>query len=929
MKSKNITSKTVITTILMTLMITSIFFCFSVPNASGRNVNTYRTWLYVGTSAGGGGVADVGVGQSMQITAFTKDMPPDIGETVHNVPSPNGRAGWVGMQINVTKPDGKSEILDMPYSDPVGANYISYTPDQVGTYTVTAIFPATWKNSTLNQNDNFYSAAVSLPETFTVTEQRVPGYPESPLPTDYWTRPVSGGAKFWYPVMGNKLGGASNVWPLGGSGGTVGNYFYGQAPESSHILWSKPYAIGGLMDERTGTYTFETTHYQGVSFTASIILDGKIYCTPRMTTHQSQGLQVIDLYTGETLYQNYTDSVPGMASIYNYNSPNQMGGFAYLWKTSGVTLPEVVRLANATETADAKMVRLGNDYSQNITTTPLVTQSGTSTWQMIDGWTRTPITIIANVSTSGTQVYGQDGSVLYYNLVNKGTSTNPKYYCTVWNSSAGTMVASFDGTGYWQYRPAGGQFGGSNNYFATASAISNIVHNGNNFFSANFTIPNIIRPTNAILNETGTIQCIRQDDIMIIGTSGWNNEQGLVKGWLMGINLAPNGTLGQKLWETEFTPPFASLALNISRPAAFTGGLSMAGVYPEDGVFTWADPQTLQRWVYDLYTGQLLWTSPPENQFEYYGISQIVYEHQLIGYGNYGGQMISYDIKTGKQLWNYTAKNVAFESPYGNYPMTIGAVSEGKIYTVTSEHHNIQPMYRGQNLRCINATTGQEIWKILCFGSGISIADGILVKGNNLDNMIYAFGKGPSATTLTASQDVSTLGNKVMIKGTVTDQTSSGRHNTNDNVDFTLKDTPAISDKDMSAWMEYKYMQQAKPTDVTGVPVSLDTIDPNGNFFHIGDVTSDMNGNFAFPYKPDVAGTYMIIANFAGSKSYGPSSATTYIEVSDVSATVAPTATPIVQSAADLYFIPAIAVLFVLVIIVIVLLAMIMIRKRP
>jgi outer membrane protein assembly factor BamB len=414
---------------------------------------------------------------------------------------------------------------------------------------------------------------------------------------------------------------------------------------------------------------------------------------------------------------------------------------------------------------------------------------------------------------------------------------------------------------------------------------------------------------------------------MIVGTSGWNNEQGLVKGWLMGISLAPNGTRGQKLWETEFTPPFAALALNISRPAAFTGGLSMTGVYPEDGVFTWADPQTLQRWVYDLYTGQLLWTSPPENQFEYYGISQVVYNHQLIGYGNYGGQIISYDIKTGEQKWNYTAKNQAFESPYGNYPMTIGAVSEGKIYTVTSEHHNIQPMYRGQNLRCINATTGEEIWKILCFGSGISIADGILIKGNNLDNMIYAFGRGPSSTTVGTS-GVSVLGNKVMITGTVTDQTPTGRLNTNENLDFSLKGTPAISDADMSAWMEYKFMQQAKPTNIKGVPVSLDTIDPNGNFVHIGDVTSDMNGNYAIPYIPNVPGAYQVIATFDGSRAYGPSSATTYIYVDEV--LTQPTTTPVAQteSLADTYFLPTTAALFVLFIIVIALLVLIM-RKKP
>ncbi|MCW3996254.1 MAG: PQQ-binding-like beta-propeller repeat protein [Candidatus Bathyarchaeota archaeon] len=912
--------KNAVSMILIMTIVTSFMMALPINNA--QTINYYHTYLYVGTSAGGGGVAAIGKGQSMLITAWTKDMPPDIGETIHNVESPTGRAGWWGVQLNITKPDGTSEIKDMGYSDPVGNNYMTYVPDQVGVYTIYAIFPATWKNSTISPyTRSFYSAAVSPTDTFTVVEEPVPLWSESPLPQDYWTRPISGASRDWYVLTGNKLGGASGVWPMGSSGGNVGNYFYGKAPESAHILWSKPYAVGGLMDERTGTTTFETTHYQGVSFTASLILDGKIYCTPRMTTHQSQGLQIIDLYTGETLYQNYTDSVPSMASIYNYNSPNQMGGFAYLWKTSGVTLPEVIRVANATQDANCKMIRLGNDYAINTSQTSVST--GTM-WQMLDGWTRTPICIIANVSSSGTQVYGKDGSILYYNIVNKGTSANPSYYCTIWNSSAGTMVASVDGTGYWQWRPAGGQFGASNNYFATSSAISNIVHNGAVFYSQNFSIPSIVGPDPRV--ENATIRCIRQDEFMIVGCQGWNNGT-VSKGWMMAIGLNATNR-GQKLWEMTYNPPFADPALNVSRPAAFTGGLSLAGVYPEEGVLAWSDPQTCKRWVYDLYTGQLLWESPPEAQYEYYGISTFVYQHQLIGYGSYAGQFISYDIKTGKQLWNYTAKNIGFESPYGNYPMSIAAVADGKIYTITSEHHNIQPMYRGPNLRCINATTGEEIWKILCFGSGVSIADGILIKGNCLDNMIYAFGKGPSATTVAVSPDASILGNKVMIKGTVTDQTNTGRHNTNDGIDFTLKDTPAISDEDMSAWMEYKYMQQARPANAKGVDVRIDVLDPNGNFYNVGTTTSDINGNFALPYDPEVPGTYKVMATFDGSKSYGPSYATAYLVVSEeaVAPTVAPTA--VAQSAADIYFVPAIVGLFVLIIVVAALLAL-MIRKRP
>ena len=75
---------------------------------------------------------------------------------------------------------------------------------------------------------------------------------------------------------------------------------------------------------------------------------------------------------------------------------------------------------------------------------------------MLDAYTGNHVCYIANVTSGGTAVYGKDGSILRYNTVNIGTTAQPNYYLQVWNSSAGTMVSSQDGTGYWQWRPAGG-----------------------------------------------------------------------------------------------------------------------------------------------------------------------------------------------------------------------------------------------------------------------------------------------------------------------------------------------------------------------------------------------------------------------------------------------------------------------------------------
>jgi hypothetical protein len=81
--------------------------------------------------------------------------------------------------------------------------------------------------------------------------------------------------------------------------------------------------------------------------------------------------------------------------------------------------------------------------------------------------------------------------------------------------------------------------------------------------------------------------------------------------------------------------------------------------------------------------------------------------------------------------------------------------------------------------------------------------------------------------------------------------------------------------------MEYLYEQQALPSDAKGVEVTLDAIDPNNNFVHIGTVTSDLSGTFGYAFTPEVPGKYTIIATFAGSKSYNSAYAETYINVED------------------------------------------------
>ena len=888
----------------MFLMLT-IAFPLTLPTIEAQTTQTLNTNIYVTAQPVGG------VGQSMALIYWTEQMPPDIGEQSGALASPSGRAGWYGITLTITTPNGTEEVFKMPYSDPVGGGYLNYVPTEIGNYTLKANFPGTWKNSTTTRT--WYPPAESPVDKFTVRTEPIAGWPEAPLPNNYWERPISGPSHTWTVLAGQWLGGSSTQWPLGGSGGTTRNYGYGKAPESPHILWTRQhYPTGGIMDERFGDQPYTLNHYQDITFNPGIILDGVIHYIPQYTGHWGEGSPGdvfgwggISLYTGELLFEDSKAMKPAFGQIYLYNSPNQHGGFSYLWRTSNVALPtNVTRQPYPGTTSE----------TVNLTTRP-----GTQTWEMIDAFTRNRVCFVANVSASGTQVYGEDGSITIYNAVNKGTTASPRYYLTLWNSSAiKTMVAGDDGTYYWQWRP---QWGGHADYGFRWRENVNAFHDGDTGFSLNVSIPSLYGPRNAIQNQTATIRVVRENEYVIFGTQGLNNPNGVVPTWLMAISLKP-GQQGQKLWETSFTPPFADVTA-----AQFTAGIGLTDVVPEDEVVLFDDERTLKRWGYDMKTGQKLWESEPEPQLHYYGLSNVIYDGKLISYSRCGGTLLAYDLRSGDIVWKYIAQGEGTESPYGNAVISSVMVADGKLYVGSSEHSASTPLWRTPGLRCINATDGAEIWKILNWGTEMAVADGILVAFNWYDGQEYAYGKGPSATTVTASPQSSTHGSSVVIEGTVTDQTPTGRRNTNNEMQFTLKDTPAISDKDMQAWMEYKFKGQGFPTNAKGVEVTLNAIDPNGNFVPLGNTTCDVNGNFGLSFVPDVPGNYQITADFAGSNSYYPSTSTTFLTVDP-----APEATTIAetiqnQSLADQYFIPAIAVV-VLAIAIVGAIMIVMLRKQ-
>ena len=339
------------------------------------------------------------------------------------------------------------------------------------------------------------------------------------------------------------------------------------------------------------------------------------------------------------------------------------------------------------------------------------------------------------------------------------------------------------------------------------------------------------------------------------------------------------------------------------------------------------------QWVaWDLKTGKQAWVSDqtdyPWGCFWSYSAESA---YGLIYTQTYNG-VYAINWTTGHIVWHFTAPATPFETPYttnetneysffGSGGVSVG---DGKIYVFGNEHTPSQPMTRGWKTYCLNATTGSNMWNITGYMTPGAFADGYLTAGSGYDGYMYVFGPGQSSTTVSAPQNQINTGTSAIISGTVMDQSpgtlpSTTSSNTGSQAPLNLA---CVSDASMGTYMEYKYMQIPIPSNVTitGVPVSIDAIDPNGNTVHIADVTSDMSGTFAYTWTPSIAGNYKITATFMGSDSYGSSYAETHaIIVNEQTPTTTSTAAPVnIATTTDLMTLIVVGVIAIIIAIAIV-----------
>jgi hypothetical protein len=750
-----------------------------------------------------------------------------------------------------------------------------------------------------------------------VQDNAIPTIPENPLPTSYWTRPIESVNNLWSPLAGAWLGLGVTSFANTGAYNSSSNFNpFTSAPKTPHVIWTKPTAPGGQIGGEFGGNS-QTNFYAPAQYEpkfAPIIMNGVLYYEQYPgASSDPTGWAAVNLKTGQTLWVKNTTVGSTLGPILRcgqtlyYVSPNQYGAFTYLWAT-GNPFGSPTLTGNMLTVPASKQTALNPGTYAPITTT----LSGT-TLSMYDAVSGDYILSIVNCS-SVTLTEDDHGNLIGY-YINSTIPSAPTL--NMWNSTRAILLnqpAQYYGqtsANAWFWRPP------SNGIIPFADGIQWTAPLATNISGAAFHktfVNNVLVDSSLAISGS----CINNGVILMTDSSG------IAGSFQQGFQIEAGYSIdtGQQLWITNRTlTPFTRIA---TLPA--TGG-----VYGE------LNYATAEANGFSITTGAKVWgpiTLPNVNPYTSIGGYQYVSANGVCYVWGFGGEIYAINMANGALLWSTTTNDLVgdagTDTPYGVWPLwtfNVGSVADGLLF-VPIGHQYSPPLFRGAQQLAINTTNGQLVWSAMGFDvtTATAISDGVMTAFSSYDNQIYAYSKGPSAMTLSAPSVGVTTATTITIRGTITD-ISAGAKQEAQAANFP-NGVPCVSDASMKQWMEYVYMQQQCPTNATGVPVSIYVIDANSNYRQIGSATSDASGMFTLNWKPDIAGAYTVIAIFAGSESYYTSNAETSFYANEpATATTAPTPTP--QSAADLYFVPAIAGLFVLIIVVLVMLVLMMTRKRP
>jgi hypothetical protein len=745
----------------------------------------------------------IGVGQSLLVNVWVSPG------TYHAFYMAN-------FKVDIKKPDGSTETVG-PFDSYQGdaTAWFEYVPDQPGTWQFKYTFPGTYipagqywdmpgsETGGFMASGKYYTLYTSMwykpSETewqnLTVQPDMVSSWPATPLPADYWSRPVNVMWRDWAQSLGSyPFTGSIYYYPDGTRTLYSSNYKYTAyvaAPNSAHVLRKQTNAIPGIAG-MVGGYTWDYSLSSGTT-QPSIVYQGRAYMSvTKFFDNGTTGsvFQCSDLRTGQVYWER---------STVNYVTPQYIE-----------------------YTAPSASTTIGNVADQ--------------------GWSINFITI------SGSRLYKfspTDGSISgNYSIspLSGGTYYMPGYALTVQDLGASQ--------GLNRYRLI--------NWTTTGTSANLTLYNSTGAITSTRIKSNISWPRSSL----GTVDY----NAGLAATCGWATPPG--PQWCIGstINMTDLYT-GATLWSFMTND---TITENVQSGSSFVVDRGKAAFGAHGNHWTCWDGRTGKRlWISEKtdYPWGAWWpynTASFDINATCGAIIAVTYE---------GVYAINW--ADGKILWHYTDENaVPFEGPYDATPFFTGIQSaDGKIYAYNGEHTPSYPRDRGWSLYCINGTTGELIWKIKNPMVPGAIADGLMTASNNYDGSMYVFGRGKSATTVTAPDVAVPLGTAFTIKGTVLDQSPA------------QPGTPCVSKDSMTTQMEYLHLQMPITglwgnSTLTGVPVTLTAIGSDGSVTDLGTVTTNgYYGTFAKAWTPTKEDTYTIIASFAADDSYGSSNAATSVTV--------------------------------------------------
>lgn len=485
--------------------------------------------------------------------------------------------GWQGLWVEIIRPDNTAESIRNIRTDSTGGTGVVYTPTMTGTHRVrTHFLEQTYRNVT-------YLESVSEWLELVVQSERAPYYPGFSLPSEYWTRPIDAQIREWYTISGSWLS-ASIRNPQ-----VLNDNDY--SPESPHILWTKPYTIGGLAGgEITGIHSFEMGDAYEGKWTSRIILAGKLYYTLG-PYERPAWTYCVDVHTGETLWvRTLLDNRSiSFGQLYFWDSYNMHGVFEYLWVTVG------------------------------------------SNWYGFDAFTGDHKTTLYNVP-SGTRVEGTKGEFYIYSVSLTARTM------TVWNQSA---FVSMEGS--WgsqlenrEYNVTTGEYRTRNNdgtwgAWVTTGAADRIAR-----ARKNYTIPTRL---------PGSVRTVELGNKVF----GALINQTHVITW--GFSLKP-GEEGRLLFQKTWNAPSEWLTGNLTV-------LFITASFKDRAAIIWTKEKR-ENYAFSTDTGDYMWgPSEPEHYMNSYTRSvelPLIYNGKMYATGA-SGIVYCYDIKTGKRLWTYEAKD--------------------------------------------------------------------------------------------------------------------------------------------------------------------------------------------------------------------------------------------------------------------------------